>query len=284
MQPLECSICLDVFGNSIKHAKAPKILKCGHTFCKECLQDLIKRYEENFFLCPKCNTNIIKEKDIEDYITNIQTIELINLYFSASDQGDCGVYGIIPKKFIVLGDSGVGKSCILKRLLSDKFENSTSTVGIDSFFYYVIYQNIKYNLIFYDTAGQEKYKTLTKTYLKGVDGVIFVFDVSNIDTFNSIKNWYKLFLNENEKVIGVLLGNKSDITEEYRKVEREDAELLAKKLELKYFETSALTDKYIKKAIVSLLNSIIEEKSMILKKSDSSRIKINKKKSKKKCC
>ena len=49
MQPLECSICLDVFGNSIKHAKAPKILKCGHTFCKECLQDLIKRYEENFF-------------------------------------------------------------------------------------------------------------------------------------------------------------------------------------------------------------------------------------------
>lgn len=176
-----------------------------------------------------------------------------------------------------MGDSGVGKSCILKRLLSDKFENSTSTVGIDSFFYYVIYQNIKYNLIFYD-------KTLTKTYLKGVDGVIFVFDVSNIDTFNSIKNWYKLFLNENEKVIGVLLGNKSDITEEYRKVEREDAELLAKKLELKYFETSALTDKYIKKAIVSLLNSIIEEKSMILKKSDSSRIKINKKKSKKKCC
>ena len=180
-----------------------------------------------------------------------------------------------------MGDSGVGKSCILKRLLSDKFENSTSTVGIDSFFYYVIYQNIKYNLIFYDTAGQEKYKTLTKTYLKGVDGVIFVFDVSNIDTFNSIKNWYKLFLNENEKVIGVLLGNKSDITEEYRKVEREDAELLAKKLELKYFETSALTDKYIKKAIVSLLNSIIEEKSMILKKSNKSKNKINKKKSKK---
>ena len=143
MQPLECSICLDVFGNSIKHAKAPKILKCGHTFCKECLQDLIKRYEENFFLCPKCNTNIIKEKDIEDYITNIQTMELINLYFSASHQGDCGVYGIIPKKFIILGDPGVGKSCILKRLLSDKFENSTSTVGIDSFFYSVIYQNIK---------------------------------------------------------------------------------------------------------------------------------------------
>ena len=105
-----------------------------------------KKIWRKFFLCPKCNTNIIKEIDIEDYITNIQTIELINLYFSASDQGDFGVYGIIPKKFIILGDSGVGKSCILKRLLSDKFENSTSTVGIDSFFYYVIYQNIKYNL------------------------------------------------------------------------------------------------------------------------------------------
>lgn len=58
MEPPECSICLDIFGNSQTHIKSPKILQCGDTFCKECLQDIFGRSKENFFIYPLCKNQI----------------------------------------------------------------------------------------------------------------------------------------------------------------------------------------------------------------------------------
>ena len=80
MEPPECSICMDIFGNSDSHIRCPKILKCGDSFCKECLKDIIKRNDGNNLLCPSCKKQIKKEEDIEEYTTNREVIKSVNSY------------------------------------------------------------------------------------------------------------------------------------------------------------------------------------------------------------
>ena len=78
----ECPICLDIYGNNLEHIKAPKVLQCGDTFCKECLEDLIKRENEEIFNCPMCKVRIMRNQNIDNYITNKQIIKLVNSYFN----------------------------------------------------------------------------------------------------------------------------------------------------------------------------------------------------------
>ena len=80
----ECSICLDIYGNNINHIKAPKVLDCGDTLCKECLGDIIKRSTEDYFLCPLCQEKINKKENIDKYITNKDFIKMINSFFNIS--------------------------------------------------------------------------------------------------------------------------------------------------------------------------------------------------------
>ena len=281
MDPPECSICLDIFGNAQTHIKSPKILQCGDTFCKECLQDIIRRSKENYFCCPLCKNEINKENDIEKYITNKEVIKSVNSYFNLPEEEDVNSQPI-SYKIIALGSSGVGKTSILNRLKTDKFqEEHDITLGFDNFIYYVKYKNKKYKLYFYDTAGEEKYKSVTQNYLKGIDGVIFVFDLSNSDSFEDLKEWYQLYSQSNENVTGVIIGNKSDLGE-FIKINKKDAESFAEGHGLKYFEVSAKTDKYIKKALVTLLNEMIQ--SNIIRYNTLTNISIDNQKKRKRCC
>ena len=258
----ECPICLDIYGIEQNHIKAPKILSCGDSLCKECLEKIIKLSEENFIECPNCKQKVEKKENTNDYVTNKQLIQLINSSFRLPENEESNNKEVITiYKIISLGSSGVGKTSIFKRLLKEKFEFSyNATIYIElSEPYYVKYKNKKYKLIFYDSGGQEKYMSgLPKNYMKQSDGVLFVFDISNRKSFDDLKSWYNLYKAEKENVVGVIIGNKCDI--EFRQVNYEEAKAFADNLGLEYFETSAKLDKKIKKAIVYLLNDIIVSK------------------------
>ena len=153
-------------------------------------------------------------------------------------------------KIILLGSSSVGKTCILVRGFNNEFSSSNvSTVGID--FKTKIFEfddtNVKVNYI--DTAGQEMFKSISLNYLKGADGAILVFDITNKETFDVINNWVDDIKENNPMGIGkILIGNKLDL-EDRREITKAQGEKLAKQLECPYFETSAKTGKNIIEAL-----------------------------------
>ena len=268
----ECPICYDIYGINQSHIKAPKILKCGDSLCKECLEKIIKKSTDNFILCPICQKKDKKEGNIENYITNKEIIRLVNASFNIPNEQvehNQDNKKQISFKIIRLGSSGVGKTCILNRLKYETYkEDFSTTIMIEIMSpYYVKYKKQKYKLFFYDTCGQEKMFNailredsipLPSNYLKQSDGALFVFDLSAKDTFDDLEKWYNKYKNEKENVVGVLIGNKCD---EIRQVNYEEAKKFADEHGLEYFETSAKLDKKLKKAIASLLEKIIDSKA-----------------------
>ena len=258
----ECPKCSDIFGNDQNHIKAPKLLKCGDSICKECLEDLIQNTNEEFVLCPICKEKVKKEDDINNYITNKDLIKIVNGYFNVPENKIEEQEGIGPIQYniILLGNSGVGKTCIFNRFSKNIYsEKFPSTVGCETTKYYIKYKNQKYILNFRDPAGQEKYKAVTKSFLKQNDGVLFIFDLSDRKSFEDLETWYNLYKEENENIVGILIGNKSD---NKHNVKEEEAIQFTFKHELrKYIETSAKLDKNIKKSITYLLEQIIQSKT-----------------------
>ena len=258
----ECPKCSDIFGNDQNHIKAPKLLKCGDSICKECLEDLIQNTNEEFVLCPICKEKVKKEDDINNYITNKDLIKIVNGYFNVPENEVEEQEGIGPIQYniILLGNSGVGKTCIFNRFSKNIYsEKFPSTVGCETTKYYIKYKNKKYILNFRDPAGQEKYKAVTKSFLKQNDGVLFIFDLSERKSFEDLEAWYNIYKEENENIVGILIGNKSD---NKHNVKEEEAIQFTFKHELrKYFKTSAKLDKNIKKSITYLLEQIIQSKT-----------------------
>ena len=191
-------------------------------------------------------------------------------------------------KIIILGSSEVGKTCILNRYFHNEFkENLLSTIGIDfqTKFFKFDDQKVKANYI--DTAGQEKFRAISVNYLKGTDGVILVFDITNKETFDLLETWLKELKDTNKgDVSKVLIGNKSDLAED-RQVTLEDAEKLSETMNCKYYEASAKTGENINEALdeiarVAYVNYTLSEErveSIVLSKEE--RQNMNKKK---KCC
>ena len=153
-------------------------------------------------------------------------------------------------KVITLGESGVGKTSIIKRYIHNKFdEKNLSTIGLNfSFKYIKLKDGNTINLKLIDTAGQEKYKALAKSYFKNVDAVLFVFALNSEESFNNIKNWVNLFDdNHNGKgdIPKYLIGNKSDQEREVREDLIEQIKNEYKNY--KYYETSAKNNDGIEK-------------------------------------
>ena len=122
-------------------------------------------------------------------------------------------------KIITIGDPGVGKTSIIRRYLFNTFEhNNLSTIGVNFSFKDVTLKNGKVAKIkLIDTAGQEKYKSLSKSYFKNADGVLFVFAMNDEETFKNISEWIKLFDENNSGREGIpkyLIGNKDDLDSE----------------------------------------------------------------------
>lgn len=118
-------------------------------------------------------------------------------------------------KLLLIGNSGVGKSCILMQFSENKFTNNFyNTIGVDYKVKYVECDGQKVKLQIWDTAGQDRFKTITSSYYRGAHGIVIVYDVTDRDSFEAVKNWIgEIDKYSDEKVFKFLVGNKSDLVE-----------------------------------------------------------------------
>lgn len=164
-------------------------------------------------------------------------------------------------KIIIIGDSQVGKTSILKRFVNDIFSTSLrSTIGADFGSKIVNLEGKSINLNIWDTAGQETYRAITNQYYRQAVGTLIVFDVADKKTFDNIPNWLTdLEKNcDDKRIIKLLIGNKIDLT---REVSQEMGEIFAAKNKMAYIETSAFNNTNIETVFLRLTKAIIDSHS-----------------------
>ena len=166
-------------------------------------------------------------------------------------------------KLVIIGDSGVGKSCILLRFADDTFtDNYYSTIGVDFRFKCVDIGERKCKLQIWDTAGQERFKTVTSAYYRGADGIIIVFDQTDQESFNNIQNWIDdISKYSTEEPAKLIIANKDDIPNERKIIKMEDISELEKKTGLEVIKTSAKTGENIDYAFKKLTQKLLLERN-----------------------
>ncbi len=185
-------------------------------------------------------------------------------------------------KILLLGDSSVGKTCFLMRYTDNTFQEiHMSTIGLDYKLKNVQLDDGKMVKIqIWDTAGQDRFRSITKNYYKGAHGIILIYDITNKKSFENVRNWINQIKEEvSEKVSIILVGNKID-DEEHRVVATEDGEKIAKELGLMFFECSAKSGVNIDSTFNELVKKTVENYSKVSKGETLK----NKKGGKKICC
>ncbi|KAJ2613119.1 GTP-binding protein [Coemansia sp. RSA 1365] len=160
-------------------------------------------------------------------------------------------------KLLIIGDSGVGKSCLLLRFSDDQFTPSfITTIGIDFKIRTIELDGKRIKLQIWDTAGQERFRTITTAYYRGAMGILLVYDVTDERSFNNIENWYmNVEQHASEGVNKILIGNKCDVDD--RRVVTEDmGKALADKFNIKFKETSAKANINVEQAFLELASDI----------------------------
>jgi len=173
-------------------------------------------------------------------------------------------------KLVLIGDSGVGKSCLLLRFADDAFtESYISTIGVDFRFRTVKIDKKTVKLQIWDTAGQERFRTITSAYYRGADGIIMVYDVTSSDSFDHVNDWLKeVNRYASEGTCKLLVGNKSDRTAD-RVVTTESAKEFAYELGIAFLETSAKSAKNVEEAFLTLAGELIKQRQARGASSDS---------------
>lgn len=162
-------------------------------------------------------------------------------------------------KLVIIGDSGVGKSCLLLRFADDTFtESFITTIGVDFRFRTLQVDGHNVKLQIWDTAGQERFRTITSAYYRGADGVMVVYDKTARDSFSHIEEWIEgLSRYANENTVTLLVGNKSD---REGIVDFEEARTKADSLGLSYIETSAKTAAGVDSAFITIAKMLIKKR------------------------
>ena len=176
------------------------------------------------------------------------------------------------QKLIIIGESTVGKSCIVKRYTDGTFSEAfMSTVGADFKIKILELNHHKIKVQVWDTAGQEQFHSITKSYFRGAHGILLIFDVSNRVSFDRTKKWMDSIRDtSDDRVIIVLVGNKIDLE---REISREEGIKQAESYQIPYFETSAKTGEGIEDVFMYLIQAIFKQKmSQPEEKSQSTKI------------
>ncbi|TWW72205.1 Ras-related protein [Takifugu flavidus] len=185
-------------------------------------------------------------------------------------------------RLLMLGDSGVGKTCMLRRFTENEFDSShISTIGIDFKMKTLEIDGLKVRVQIWDTAGQERYQTITKQYYRRaqvtsantvvvmdgmvgsltplcVQGIIFVYDVTNQPSFQHVAKWVSdVDQNAPDTVQRILVGNKCD-EELGRQVTREQGSKLAENYGMEFFETSASTNSCITESYTRVAQLVLQ--------------------------
>ncbi|KAI6208037.1 Ras-related gtp-binding protein [Aphelenchoides besseyi] len=173
-------------------------------------------------------------------------------------------------KILLIGDSGVGKSALMWRY-SDRVFNEPyiATAGVEFKVRTIEIEGKIIKIRIYDTADQVRFRTITSNYYRGAYGIIAVYDVTNQDSFNNVKQWLQeIDVNDVGSVNKLLVGNKSDRSAE-RAVNYNTAKSFADELSISFFETSARVPLNVEQAFITMANEI--KRRMDLQQNDGPR-------------
>lgn len=162
------------------------------------------------------------------------------------------------QKIVIIGDSNVGKTSIIDQFIENKFGDTKPSIGALHKL-----KNIKNNagddvqLDIWDTAGQEKFKSIVPMYYKGSKGIIIVFDITSEDSFEGAKKWIKDIESNNNSATLILVGNKTDLGES-RTVSTDQAYTYATGKNMTYFECSAKNNENVVEIFKSVADKILK--------------------------
>ena len=173
-------------------------------------------------------------------------------------------------KILLIGDLGVGKSCVILRYVEGDFPgNIMSSIGVDFKTKQIDLDDRLIKLQIWDTAGHEKFRTITTSYYKSAHAIIILYDITQKASFDHIRNW----ITEIDKfgkqgVLKVIVGNKLDM-ENNRKITKEAAENLALKYGIKLWEVSAKDNTNIEEMFLDTIKTLLEKNSKIISEGSS---------------
>eukprot|EP00828_Plagiopyla_frontata_P014597 TRINITY_DN1909_c0_g3_i1.p1 TRINITY_DN1909_c0_g3~~TRINITY_DN1909_c0_g3_i1.p1 ORF type:complete len:206 (+),score=49.00 TRINITY_DN1909_c0_g3_i1:78-695(+) len=162
-------------------------------------------------------------------------------------------------KCVIIGDAGVGKSALLLRFADDTFnENYLTTLGVDFKFKTVNFNNKAVKLQIWDTAGQEKFRTITNAYYKGAHCIVVVYDITNEQSFRNIEKYWinEIETNADKNALLLFVGNKVDLNNQ-KAIDSQEAQELAKKYNAQNFEVSAKESTGVSLAFEAIMEKLM---------------------------
>ncbi|KAG8194184.1 hypothetical protein JTE90_002388 [Oedothorax gibbosus] len=172
-------------------------------------------------------------------------------------------------KILVLGDSNVGKTCIVHRFCDETYYDTyISTIGIDFKQKIVNLDGMPVKLQIWDTAGQERFRTLTTAYYRGAMGILVMYDVTNMDSFNHLSYWFRnVEENASPDVVKVLVGNKCENPHQ-RVIDQDHGRKIAESCDVPFFECSCKDDVNIDEIFLTVARMIREQRERRASKFD----------------
>ena len=193
----------------------------------------------------------------------------------------------VPEKYklVLLGDTNVGKTSIFNLFINGKFEESKgSSIGVDFSTKNYKYKNKNYSITLFDTAGQERFRSIIQGYYHMGQGIFLVFDLTNNNSLNSIPTWIESIKENNEESKYIILGNKDDLK---NKISDEEINSVLGQIKEKYIfiKTSSVKNQNINKAFEKMIDLIEgENNDQVQSEVLSSNSLNNNNKKKKDCC
>lgn len=163
-------------------------------------------------------------------------------------------------KYIIIGDTGVGKSCLLLQFTDKRFQPVHDlTIGVEFGARMITIDGKQIKLQIWDTAGQEAFRSITRSYYRGAAGALLVYDITRRDTFAHLTTWLEdARQHSSSNMVIMLIGNKSDL-DSRREVKKEEGEAFAQEHNLIFMETSAKTAINVEEAFINTATEIHEK-------------------------
>ena len=161
-------------------------------------------------------------------------------------------------KILVLGDTSVGKSCLLLRFCDNSFQEAhLTTIGLDFRLKTInLKDDRKVKIQIWDTAGEDRFRSITRNYYKGAKGILLIFDVTDKETFTHVRDWIERIHEESPEGITIcLVGNKIDMNES-RVISNEEGKKIADEFKIPYFETSAKSNIGVEEVFTYLVKEV----------------------------